>query len=232
MHFSIITIFPDVITSYTDESILGRAQEDGYITVDVIDPRDFTDDKHKSVDAPPYGGGPGMVMQAEPILQAVEKARESHPDLESRVYVTSARGRQFDDDMSEDMAASGEHAIIICGRYEGIDRRVLEALNAEEVSVGPYILTGGELPALIMVDATVRRIAGVLGNDASLEEKRSAGTHVYTRPESITYAGETYDVPDVLMNGHHAKIAQWRQHHAGDLRQEAGEASADEEDGN
>ncbi|MEX2368856.1 MAG: tRNA (guanosine(37)-N1)-methyltransferase TrmD [Candidatus Paceibacterota bacterium] len=213
MKFSIITIFPDLITTYTDESILGRAQVDGHISVSVYDPRDFTDDKHRSVDAPPYGGGPGMVMQAEPVLRAVEAAR-SESKVESRkskVVVLSAQGRQFDKQMAKDTATDIEHLILICGRYEGIDRRVIEALAAEEVSVGPYILTGGELPALIMIDATARFVAGVLGNEESLEDERTAGTHVYTRPETLTYKGEEYTVPEVLMSGHHAEIEKWRE---------------------
>jgi tRNA (guanine37-N1)-methyltransferase len=212
MQFSIITIFPDMIREYTDESILGRAQEAGSICINVYDPRDFTDDKHRSVDSSPYGGGPGMVMQAEPVLRAVEKARSELKveSKKSKVIVLSARGKKFDGQMAKDMATDIENVIIICGRYEGIDRRVIEALGAEEVSVGPYILTGGELPALIMVDATARYVEGVLGNEASLEDERSAGTYVYTRPEKFTYEGKDYDVPDILLSGHHAKIDEWR----------------------
>lgn len=201
-----------MIKAYTDESILGRAQADGHIQVDIIDPRDFAEDKHNSVDAPPYGGGPGMVMQAEPVLRAVEKARSESKveSKKSKVVVLSAQGKQFDRQMAKGTATSIEHLILICGRYEGIDRRVIEALEAEEVSVGPYILTGGELPALIMVDATARFVSGVLGNEESLEDERSAGTHVYTRPETITYEGQEYTVPEVLMSGHHAEIEEWR----------------------
>lgn len=205
-----------MIKSYTDESILGRAQESGSISVDVYDPRDFTVDKHRSVDSSPYGGGPGMVMQAEPILRAVSTARKESGILneESRVFVTSARGKQFNNEFASKIVSDVKHVIIICGRYEGIDRRVIDALDAQEISVGPYILTGGELPALIVTDAIARFVPGVLGNEDSLEDERSAGTHVYTRPESFTYEGEEYTVPEVLLSGHHGKIEEWREEKA------------------
>ncbi|PSO45018.1 MAG: tRNA (guanosine(37)-N1)-methyltransferase TrmD [Parcubacteria group bacterium SW_6_46_9] len=213
MKFSVITIFPDLITSYTDESIVGRAQEDGQISVEVYDPRNYTDDKHDSIDGPPYGGGPGMVMEAKPILRAVEAAQENSQFTiqNSQVFLMSARGQQFDREMAQDIKNDLKHAIIICGRYEGIDQRVVNALDPELVSAGPYVLSGGELPALVMVDAVSRNVDGVLGNEASLESDReAAGAPVYTRPKEIEHGDETYDVPSVLLSGHHEKIRQWR----------------------
>jgi len=213
MKFSVITIFPELITSYTEESILGRAQIEGHISVEVFNPRVFTDDKHDSIDGPPYGGGPGMVMQAESILHAVDAARSESKfeSQKSKVFLMSARGQQFDTEMTQDIESDLEHAIIICGRYEGIDQRVIDALEPELVSVGPYVLSGGELPALIMVDAISRNVDEVLGNKKSLEtDRETAGAPVYTRPKEIEHEDSTYDVPDVLLSGHHKKIKNWR----------------------
>jgi len=213
MKFSVITIFPDLITNYTNESILGRAQVEGHISVEVFNPRDFTNNKHDSIDGPPYGGGPGMVMQAKPILRAVEAAQENSKFeiRNSNIFLLSARGQQFDTKMAQDIESDLSHAIIICGRYEGIDQRVIDALDPELVSVGPYVLSGGELPALVMVDAVSRNVDGVLGNEASLESDReTAGAPVYTRPKEIEHEDSTYDVPDVLLSGHHEKIRQWQ----------------------
>lgn len=215
MQFSIITIFPDLIINYTDESILGRAQEAGDISVDVYDPRDFTDDKHRSIDAPPYGGGPGMVMQAEPIMQAIESI-DYDPETVG-VLLFSAVGEQFTNEASRDLVNRYEHVILICGRYEGVDERIKAMIcsrigceRLHEVSIGPYVLTGGELAALTVIDVTARQIPGVLGNEESREEERVLGAPVYTRPETITYSGTDYGVPDVLLSGHHAKIDEWR----------------------
>jgi len=213
MEFSVITIFPELITSYTNESILGRAQEDDFISISTYDPREFTDDTHDSVDAPPYGGGPGMVMQAEPILRAVSAAQDDSrfKIQDSREFVMSARGAQLDTEMAQNIETSIEHAIIICGRYEGIDERVIEALDPVLLSVGPYILTGGELPALVMIDTVSRFVSGVLGDNKSLEQNReTAGAPTYTRPKSIAWQGRKHTVPDVLLSGHHEKIRQWR----------------------
>lgn len=226
MKFSVVTIFPELITNYTGESIIGRAQQEEYITVDTYDPRNFTNDKHNSVDAPPYGGGPGMVMQAKPILKAVQAAVDK-PD-KAGVVIFTTDGNQFSNQAADDLLDRYEEVIMICGRYEGIDERVKQALcrasefgceNIHELSIGPYTLTGGELPALITIDATTRRIPGVLGDENSLEEKRVASSKVYTRPQSITYNNQTFDVPDVLLSGHHEKIKRWRKRQAGDSKQ-------------
>lgn len=214
MRFSIITIFPEIIESYINESIIGRAKENNLISVFFYNPRDFATNESGDIDDSPYGGGPGMVMQAKPILKAVDTAKENAGRDNEKIFLTSARGRQFDTKISKNIQKNIDHVIIICGRYEGIDRRVVDALDATEISVGPYILTGGELPALIMLDAISRQIPGVLGNESSLENKRPAGSHIYTRPETIKYQGETYSVPEVLLSGHHEQIKQWREQKA------------------
>lgn len=223
MKFSVITIFPHLIENYTSESILGKAQDDELIQVEVYNPRDFTSDDHDSVDAPPYGGGPGMVMQAKPILKAVEAAAEK-PE-ETGVTIFSTDGTQFSNDAADDLLDRYEEVILICGRYEGVDARVKQALcqasefgckNIHEISVGPYTLTGGELPALITIDSTARRIPGVLGDDKSLEERRVASSEVYTRPQSIEYMDQEFGVPEVLLSGHHERIREWRKNQSRD----------------
>lgn len=222
MQFSIITIFPEMIRSYTNQSILGKAQEAGEISVDVFDPRDFADNKHDSVDEPPYGGGPGMVMQAEPIMKAIEAIDYSKNTV--GVIIFSATAQQFSNESARDLIDRYDHLIMICGRYEGVDERVKQMIcntigckRLHEVSLGPYVLTGGELPALAIIDATARQIPGVLGNDESREEERVFGAPVYTRPEVITYKGKEYSVPEILMSGHHARIKEWRKKNAQDI---------------
>ncbi|OGZ28950.1 MAG: tRNA (guanosine(37)-N1)-methyltransferase TrmD [Candidatus Niyogibacteria bacterium RIFCSPLOWO2_01_FULL_45_48] len=208
MIFSIITIFPESFDSYLNSSILKRAQKRGLIKISFLNPRDFVKDKHKTVDDKPFGGGPGMVMKAEPILKAVQTTRH-RISSNSKVILLSARGRQFTQKMARDWAKKYKNIILISGHYEGIDERVKKILKAEEISVGDYILTGGELPAMVIVDAISRHIAGVLGKAESLEEKQ--GSHqTYTRPEIIKYRGKKYAVPKVLISGNHKNIEEWR----------------------
>ena len=221
MHFHIITLFPEVCQAYTDASILGRAQkaEKGKgakvkgkkITVSYYNPRDFSKDKNKKVDERPYGGGPGMVMQVEPVVRAWEKAVGRKKD-ESKIktLIMSPRGRMFTQEVAKEYAKKYEHLVLISGRYEGIDYRVNEILGAEEVSVGDYVLTGGELPALTIVDATARQIPGVLGTFESLEDERATNGRTYTRPEVFTHKKQKYPVPPVLLEGNHAEIEKWR----------------------
>jgi len=194
--------------SYLNESIIKRAREQGLISVTFYNPRDFTDDKHNTVDDTPYGGGPGMVMKAEPILRAVEKATAGKSDV--KVLLLSARGEQFTNETADKLQSGDKDIVLIVGRYEGVDARVREILNAEEISIGPYTLTGGELPAMVIVDAITRRIPGVLGNDESVEERRVASSDTYTRPEILEHEGRKYVVPDVLLSGNHADIEKWR----------------------
>ena len=206
MNFHIISIFPDSFKSYLSESIILRAVKKGLIRVNILNPRDFSEDKHRKVDDTPYGGGPGMVMKAEPILKAVSKIKKS----KSLIFILSPRGEQMTNKLAQKIAKEGKDIILISGRYEGIDHRVKKILKAKEISIGPYILTGGELPAMVFIDAVTRQIKGVLGKEASLEEKRIASGEVYTRPEVFKWKGKRHNVPKVLISGHHAKIEEWR----------------------
>ena len=215
MHFHVVTIFPEVCKAYTNASMLGRAQKSKKIKVSYYDPRSFSKDKHKKVDDRPYGGGPGMVMYAEPILKAVGKAvgRKNLPAGKAgkvKVLIMSPRGKTFDQIYAKKLAKDYKDVVLISGRYEGIDARVKKALKAEEVSVGDYVLTGGELPALAIVDATARYIPGVLGKGESLEDVRIASGEMYTRPPIFTHKGKNYAVPKVLQSGDHAAIEHWR----------------------
>ena len=207
MTFHIITLFPNAFDSYLGESIIKRAKDDGKIKIKFYNPRDFADDKRKRVDQKPYGGGPGMVMQALPVVKAVEKARGKK---KLKVVLLSPRGKQFTNKDAEKFSKSKNDIVLISGRYEGIDARVKKILKPAEYSIGPYTLTGGELPAMILIDAISRRIKGVLGDFQSVEEKRVAGRDVYTRPETFIHKKKKYKVPKVLLSGHHKKIDEWR----------------------
>lgn len=221
MHFHVITLFPEVCQTYTDASVLGRAQktEKGRgskvrgkkIAVSYYNPRDFTTDKHHKVDDKPYGGGPGMVMKAEPILKAWQKAVGRKQDQKKvKTLIMSPRGTVFTQAIAKEYVKKYEHLVLISGRYEGIDSRVKQALRAEEVSVGDYILTGGELPALTIIDSTARQIEGVLGTHESLEDDRATTGETYTRPEVIEYKKKKLKVPDVFVSGNHAEIEKRR----------------------
>ena len=202
MNFHVITLFPEVIEAYTNASILGRAQREGKFKVKTYQLRDTAGNKWGKVDERPYGGGPGMVLRAEPVIKAVEKIRKGK---KITVLVTAAGGKPFTNAYAKKLSKLKD-VIIVCGRYEEIDARAIEALKAEEVSVGPYILTGGEVPAMAIIDATARQIKGVLGKFESLEESRVASHEIYTRPEVLKVKGKSYRVPKVLLSGHHANI--------------------------
>ena len=208
--FHIVTIFPEAFESYLGTSILKRAIQVGIIQVKFYNPRDFTDDKHGKTDDRPYGGGPGMVMYAMPILKAVETIKYQIKNAKCQIILFSASGKQFDNQMARRISKKYRDIILIAGHYEGVDLRVKKALRAEELSVGPYILTGGELPAMILIDSIGRQISGVLGKEESLEEGRAAGREVYTRPEVIEFRGKSYRVPKVLLSGNHKKIEEYR----------------------
>ncbi|MCA9361148.1 tRNA (guanosine(37)-N1)-methyltransferase TrmD [Candidatus Kaiserbacteria bacterium] len=224
MHFHVITLFTEVMKAYTDASVLGRAQktEKGKgskvrgkkISVEYYNPRDFTKDKHKKVDDRPYGGGPGMVMKAEPVLRAWDKAvgkkTKAQKDKKVKTLIMSPRGREFNQKLAKTYAKQYDHLVLISGRYEGIDSRVKKILKAEEISVGDYVLTGGELPALTIIDAVARHIPGVLGTHDSLEDNRTTSGETYTRPETLEYKKKKYLVPKVLVEGNHAKIEKYR----------------------
>ncbi len=209
--FHIITTFPESVEPYAKSSILKRAQEKGIIRVTFVNPRDFTTDKHHKTDDIPYGGGPGMVMKAEPIVRAVAHALKKKMNTKrTKIILFSPHGKQFTNTYAATLAKKYDDIVLIAGRYEGVDARVKKILKAEEVSVGPYVLTGGEIPALIVVDAVARQIKGVLGAHESLEERRVAATTMYTRPETFTWKGKQHAVPKVLRSGNHAKIDTWR----------------------
>ncbi len=209
MTFHIITLFPDSFSSYLESSMLARAISGGKVKVKFYNPRDFSLDKHKEVDDKPYGGGPGMVIKALPVLKAVEKARGKKKKV--KVFLFSPGGKLFDNKKAQVVVRDYKDVILICGRYEGIDSRVKKILKAEEISIGPYVLTGGELPAMIVVDVMARHLPGVLGNSGSIEENRIASHEMYTRPEVLEYKGKKYRVPKVLLSGDHKKIDQWRE---------------------
>ena len=220
MNFHVITLFPEAFSSYLSESIIKRAQENKKIKIKLYNPRDFilrqgsgqADNKRRKVDDKPYGGGPGMVMQAEPILKAVEKIKipKRKASGKSKVIILSPRGKQFINADAQKLASFKGDVVLISGRYEGIDARVKKILKADEISIGPYTLTGGELPAMVLIDAISRHIPGVLGNQSSVEESRVASGETYTRPETLVYKKKKYKVPKVLISGHHGEITAWR----------------------
>ncbi|MEK9154333.1 MAG: tRNA (guanosine(37)-N1)-methyltransferase TrmD [Patescibacteria group bacterium] len=211
IHFHIITLFPDSIKPYLASSIIGRARENKKIKVSFYNPKDFTREKFGRVDRRPYGGGPGMVLEPDAILRAAQKASASWRRKKRRIDTIffSTDGEQFSGAMAQKLAKKKDVALI-CGHYEGVDERVRKILKAKKVSVGPYILTGGELPAVTMIDAISRFVPGVLGKSESLETSRVASPEVYTRPEILIWKGKKYRVPKVLLTGHHAKIEEWK----------------------
>lgn len=207
MTFDIVTIFPALVEAGLAEGVVGRARARGDLDIAVHDLRTFTTDRHHVVDDVPFGGGPGMVMKAEPFYLAVEAIRARRGA--GRVVLTSPAGRRFDQAAAREMAAAG-NIVWLCGRYEGIDERIVEAVGAEEWSIGDYVLSGGELAALVMVDAIARHLPGVVGDEASVtNDSFSAGEldypH-YTRP--AVWRGRA--VPEVLLSGHHGRIERWR----------------------
>jgi tRNA (guanine37-N1)-methyltransferase len=213
MHFHIVTLFPESFDSYFAASIIGRAIKDKKIKVSFYNPRDFTKNKWSRVDQSPYGGGPGMVLEAESVLRAAQKAIGSKKDVE--VIFFDASGEAFTNVYARTVVKKKKHIVMICGRYEGVDARVQKILKAKKVSIGPYTLTGGELPAMVIVDAVSRQIPGVLGTFESIEEERISSAEVYTRPEVLKWKGKTYKVPPVLLSGNHAEIEKWKKETSG-----------------
>lgn len=203
----IVSVFPGLFRGVFMESILKRAQEKALVEIKVHDLRAFSDDKHRKVDDAPYGGGPGMVMKPEPFFKAVKTIRQEHPPA-GRVILLSPQGRLLTQQRLKELSKTG-HLILLCGRYEGVDERVRKYLADEEISIGDYVLTGGEIPAMVLIDALVRLLPGVL-SEASLEEESFARGLLeypqYTRPKNF----EGMCVPDVLLSGDHENIRQWR----------------------
>ena len=208
MNFHVLTLFPDMIRQGFDTSITGRAMANGLLHLDVVDIRDYSHDKHKHVDDYPYGGGAGMVMQPEPISLAYEDMVKDMDHRPRVIYVTP-QGSVFNQSMAEEFAGE-EDLIFLCGHYEGVDERILEEIVTDYVSIGDYVLTGGELPALVMMDAVSRLVPGVLNNEDSAEFESFHDNLLehphYTRP--VEYHGRR--VPDVLLSGHHGNIDRWR----------------------
>ena len=225
IHFDVFTLFPEMFRGPLDESILGRAREDGHLSIAVYDIRDYATDKHHVTDEPPYGGGGGMVMKAEPIFNAVEtvlgqpvpgqaeqSARESR-DEDGAVVLLTPQGRLFSQDVAEAFSRQRRIALV-CGRYEGVDERVRQHLATDELSIGDYVLTGGELAAMVVIDAVTRLLPGVLGDPTATAQDSHArglleGPH-YTRPR--VFRG--WEVPEVLLSGDHAAVARWRREQA------------------
>ena len=210
MNYYIMTLFPEMIEQGMNTSIMGRAINNGNISVNAVNIRDYTLDPHMKVDDYPYGGGAGMVMQAEPIYRTYEAIVETiKPAKKPTVLYMSPQGKVFNQEMAERLSKE-ENLIFLCGHYEGVDERVLEEIVTEEVSIGDYVLTGGELPAMVMMDAISRLVKGVLHNDDSAStESFSDGLleyPQYTRPEEILGR----KVPDILLSGHHANVEKWR----------------------
>lgn len=206
--FHIITLFPDSFASYLDASIIGRAVKEKKVKVKFYNPRDFTPDKWARVDRRPYGGGPGMVLEPEAILKAVHKALGKKRGV---IYFFDRSGEQFSNNTARALVKKKtKDVVLICGHYEGIDARVQKILKAKKVSVGPYTLTGGELPALLVIDAVSRQVPGVLGSFESIEEERVSASEVYTRPEVFQWKGKKYRVPKVLLSGNHRLIDEWK----------------------
>ena len=208
MNFHILTLFPEMVINGLNTSILGRAVKEGHITINATNIRDFAGNKHNHVDDYPYGGGAGMVIQPEPVFKAYESACNTMNGKPRVIYLTP-QGKVFNQSMAEEFAKE-ENLIFLCGHYEGIDERVLEEIVTDNVSIGDYVLTGGELPAMVMIDAISRKVPGVLSNELSSEIETFYDNLLeypqYTRPENW----HDKKVPEVLLSGHHGNIEKWR----------------------
>jgi tRNA (guanine37-N1)-methyltransferase len=211
MRFDVLTLFPNMFSSPLRESILGKAMERGLIQIQTINIRDFTLDKHQVVDDTPYGGGQGMVMKVEPVARAIESVKSQHSPVRT-VYLTP-QGTPFSQDLARRLSTQ-THLLLLCGRYEGVDERVKDLFVDEEISIGDYVLTGGELAAMVLIDAVSRLIPGVLGSDRSAEDDSFYNSLLeypqYTRP--FDFRGRC--VPEVLLSGNHSAISSWRRKEA------------------
>jgi tRNA (guanine37-N1)-methyltransferase len=223
MTFDVITIFPEFFRSVLEHGLLKRAMASGHATIRLHDLREYTDDRHRTVDDRPFGGGPGMVFKPEPIFRAVEVLRSETPEKSPAVILLSPQGRLLTQAVAEELSHL-ERLVLICGRYEGVDERVAENLATDEISIGDFVLSGGELAAAVVMEATIRLLPGVLGNEESSEQDSfsvSAGTTAearhglldcphYTRPAEF----RDWKVPEVLLSGDHERIRQWRRRRA------------------
>ncbi len=212
MQIDILTIFPEMFKDVLEETILKRAQEKGLVEINAHNLRDWTTDKHKTTDNRPFGGGAGMVMKVEPIYRAIQDLRFKNQELSKTVLLTP-QGKVFKQSIAEELAKL-EQVILICGRYEGVDERVRELVVDEEISIGDYVLSGGEIPAMVVIDTLVRLMPGVLGNEESLQSESfkegSLDYPQYTQPREF----QGLKVPEILLSGHHEEIAKWRKEQA------------------
>jgi len=214
LNFEVLTLFPGLLSGPLNESILKRGREKGLLHVAVRNIRDYTEDKHKTADDSPYGGGAGMVLKPEPIFRAFEALKAEHPHDQYLMILLSPQGRIFDQKRAEELSGEKRRIVLLCGHYEAIDERVIDALVDEELSIGDYVLTGGEIAALAVIDAAARLVPGVLGDEESAY-RDSFGEGLldhphYTRPAE--FRGRK--VPDVLLSGNHAEIEKWRRKEA------------------
>jgi len=211
MQFTVLTLFPDLVEAFFSHGMIGRALEKGLAGGSAVNIRDFAHDRHRTVDDKPYGGGAGMVMKTAPLAEAVEAAsNRSDGGTRAKVVMMSPQGALFDQEKALALASENRDLVFVCGRYEGIDQRVSDAYVDEELSIGDYVMTGGELAAMVIIDAVARLLPGVLGSEASADfdsfrDERLEHAH-YTRP--FDFQGR--EVPEVLMSGHHGKIQEWR----------------------
>ncbi|MDP6442483.1 MAG: tRNA (guanosine(37)-N1)-methyltransferase TrmD [Pirellulaceae bacterium] len=210
MRFDVLTLFPEMFPGYLSQSLLNKAIQQGFVDVRIHDFRDWTKDKHQSVDDRPFGGGPGMVLKVEPVVECVEAVREM-AEPAGRTLLLTPQGRRLDQPLVEQLA-SERRLVMMCGRYEGFDQRVIDILQPDEISIGDFILNGGEVAAMVLIDAVIRLLPGVLGDEqSSVDDSFSSGNRIleyaqYTRPRE--YRGR--EVPEVLLSGDHQAIARWR----------------------
>lgn len=210
MRFDLVTLFPDLFDSFLRSSLIGKALSGNVLEIRLVNIRDFTSDRHRTADDRPYGGGPGMVLMPEPLARAIEFARGNEPEqAESRTALLNPAGRPFDQSKAKEYAAL-DHLILVCGRYEGVDERICQTLIDEEISLGDFILSGGEVPAMAVIEAVARLLPGFLGAAASVNEETFSDGLLeypqYTRPDSF----RGLDVPEVLLSGNHGAINTWR----------------------
>lgn len=217
MRFDVLTLFPKLVSPYFEDSILKRASDEGHVELHTHDIREYSTDKHKKVDDTPYGGGAGMVMTCQPLFDAIRSVKEQN---KGPVIFLSPQGQRLTQEIAEELSELPE-IILLCGRYEGIDQRVRDSLVDREISIGDYVLTGGELPALVLMDSVSRLLPGVLGDEDSAQDDsfspgldRKIEHPHYTKPAEF----EGMKVPDVLMSGNHAEIEKWRRENCRDLR--------------
>jgi tRNA (guanine37-N1)-methyltransferase len=213
MNFKIITIFPKIFDSYFSESIIKRAQKQGIIKITSQDLREFSNDRHKTIDDTPYGGGAGMLMKIEPLYKALKKLAP-RVNQKRKIVLLSAQGQKWTQQLAQKYSKLNE-VIFICGRYEGVDERIKNFID-DEVSIGDYVLTGGELGAMVMIDSITRLLPGALGNEQSSQDESHSQIGIleypqYTKPEKFKIKNKSYDVPEILLSGNHQKIKEWQE---------------------